>query len=67
MFWDTDLIMRQLLSMSSHSIPEPQENALSAAVASANTSDTEMDSHALSLLREFFLLLDQWDRQAGQS
>jgi hypothetical protein len=53
--------------MSSNSIPEPQENALSAGVASASMPETEMDSHALSLLREFFLLLDEWDRQGGQS
>ena len=53
--------------MGSHSIPEPQENALSAAVTSASTPDPEIDPHGLSLLREFFLLLDEWDQQGGRS
>jgi hypothetical protein len=52
--------------MCSHSIPEPQESAPSA-VTSASTPDIEMDSHGLSLLREFFLLLDEWDQQGGRS
>jgi len=54
--------------MGSNSIPELQENPLSARAASASTRSTEaIEPEALSLLREFFLLLDKWDRQGGRS
>jgi len=44
--------------------PEPQDSTVSAGSASSPTNTKEeMDPQALSLLREFFLLLDQWDRQ----
>lgn len=32
-----------------------------------NRSRDEIEPQALLLLREFFLLLDEWDRQGGQS
>ena len=43
---------------------EPQDLSASADAAPlpANTKE-EMDPQALSLLREFFLLLDQWDHE----
>ena len=54
--------------MAANSIPEPQENALPARVAAASTRGTEeVEPEALSLLLEFFLLLDKWERQGGQS
>ena len=44
--------------------PEPQGSTASAGSASLPTNTKEeMDPQALSLLREFFLLLDAWDRQ----
>ncbi len=51
--------------MSSHSIPEPQENAPSVPATPAIAPDIEISSDALALLREFFLLLDEWDRGRG--
>jgi hypothetical protein len=54
------------MPMGFHSIPEPQESAPSAAVTSASSPDPEIDSRDLWLLREFFLLLDEWDQQGGQ-
>jgi hypothetical protein len=53
--------------MSSHSIPETQAAVPTATVTPGITPDMEIDLDALSLLREFFLLLDEWDRQGGQS
>ena len=51
--------------MGFHSIPGQQENPLCTGVASGGSPNTpeEIDPEALWLLREFFLLLDQWDRQ----
>ena len=44
--------------------PEPQESTASARAAHLPTNTKEeMNSQELSLLREFFLVLDQWDRQ----
>lgn len=53
--------------MGFHSIPEPQENVPCAAVTSVRTPNAETDPQALSLLIQFFLLLDEWDHQEGQS
>jgi hypothetical protein len=44
--------------------PEPQDHSASADAATLPTNtEEEMDSKSLFLLREFFLLLDQWDRE----
>jgi hypothetical protein len=54
--------------MAANSIPEPQENALPAGVAPAGPRGTEeVEPEALSILLEFFLLLDKWERQGGRS
>ena len=43
---------------------EMYENPLPARVLPAGIRDTlELEPQALLLLREFFLLLDQWDRE----
>ncbi len=43
---------------------EPQDHSASASAAPLPTNiKEEIDPKSLSLLREFFLLLDQWDRQ----
>ena len=55
--------------MGSESIPDQQENRLCAGIASGSppsTNTEEIEPQALLLLREFFLLLDQWDRQPEQ-
>jgi hypothetical protein len=53
-----------LTAMGSNSIPDQQENRPCAGIASGNAPNTEeIERQALWLLREFFLLLDQWDRQ----
>jgi hypothetical protein len=50
--------------MGSNSIPDQQQNRLCAGVASGSPPNTEeIEPQELLLLREFFLLLDQWDRQ----
>ena len=52
--------------MVSNSIPDPHENRLHAGIAPAGTTpnkDEKIGPQAVLLLREFFLLLDQWDRQ----
>jgi hypothetical protein len=50
--------------MASNSIPDRQENRLCAGIASGTPSiKEEIEPQELLLLREFFLLLDQWDRQ----
>jgi hypothetical protein len=53
--------------MSSHSNTETQEAVPSAPVTSAITPAAEVDTEALSLLREFFVLLNEWDQQGGRS
>jgi NAD(P)H-hydrate repair Nnr-like enzyme with NAD(P)H-hydrate dehydratase domain len=49
--------------MVSHSTAELQKNAPPANVAAANTADLVIDADALWLLREFFLLLNEWDKK----
>jgi len=52
--------------MVSNSIPDPQENRHSAGIVAPGSTpnkDEEIGPQAVLLLREFFLLLDQWDRQ----
>jgi hypothetical protein len=51
--------------MGPNSIPDQQENRLCAGVASDSPPNTteEIEPQDLLLLREFFLLLDQWNRQ----
>ena len=52
--------------MASNSIPEVPDNQLPARIPAVSTPDTEeLESQALLPLREFFLLLDQWDRQGA--
>lgn len=55
--------------MSFHSIPEPRKTAASAevpAVTLAIPASAEIDPDALALLREFFLLLEEWERREEQ-
>jgi hypothetical protein len=53
-----------LPSMGVNSISDQQDNRLCAEVASGSPTNTkEIDPEGLGLLREFFLLLDQWDRE----
>jgi hypothetical protein len=50
--------------MASNSIPDRQENRLCAGIASGSSPNTEeIEPQELLLLREFFHLLDYWDRQ----
>jgi hypothetical protein len=50
--------------MASNSIPEQQENRLCAGIASGSPlNKEEIEPQELLLLREFFHLLDHWDRQ----
>jgi len=52
--------------MGSDSIPEQQKTRLCDGTVHGslpNTNTEEIEPQALLLLREFFLLLDQWDRQ----
>jgi hypothetical protein len=51
--------------MGSNSIPDTQQNRHSDGIAPGSTSnkDEEIGPQAVLLLGEFFLLLDQWDRQ----
>jgi hypothetical protein len=51
--------------MGSNSIPDHEETRLCAGIASGSPPNTteEIDPQELLFLREFFLLLDQWDRQ----
>ena len=50
--------------MGSNSIPEQHDNRLCAEIPPGSAPNKEeIEPQALSLLREFFLLLDQWDRQ----
>ncbi len=52
--------------MGSNSIPDQQENRPGAGIAPGSTpikEEEEIRPQAVLLLREFFLLLDQWDRQ----
>lgn len=50
--------------MGVNSISDQQGNRLCSEVASASPPNTrEIDPAELGLLREFFLLLDQWDRE----
>jgi hypothetical protein len=45
-------------------IPDPEAKPLSAGLSAPSPPNTEeIDPQALLLLRDFFLLLDQWDRQ----
>jgi hypothetical protein len=54
--------------MGSNSILDTQENRHCAGIAPGSTpnKDEEIGPQAVLLLREFFLLLDQWDRQQGK-
>jgi hypothetical protein len=52
--------------MGSNSIPDQQETrhcAQRAPGSPPNTNTEDIEPQALLLLQEFFLLLDQWDRQ----
>ncbi len=50
--------------MGSNFIPDQQENQLCAEIPPGSAPNKEeIEPQALCLLREFFLLLDQWDRQ----
>ncbi len=52
-----------------HSIPEPEEKRASTevpAVTPAIPAPVEMDAGALARLLDFFLLLEEWDRQEEQ-
>jgi hypothetical protein len=51
--------------MGSNSIPDPQENRHGVGIAPGSTpiKEEEIGPQSVLLLREFFLLLDQWDRQ----
>jgi hypothetical protein len=50
--------------MGSNSIPDQQENRLYAGITSGNIANKEeIEPQELLLLRELFLLLEQWDRQ----
>jgi hypothetical protein len=52
--------------MASTSIPEVPENQLPARIPAVSTPETEeLEPQALLMLLEFFLLLDQWDRQGS--
>jgi hypothetical protein len=50
--------------MGSNSIPDHEENRLCAGITSGGPPNTEeIEPQELLLLQEFFLLMDQWDRQ----
>jgi hypothetical protein len=50
--------------MGANFIPDQQDNRLCAGIAPGSAPNTEeIEPQDLWLLREFFLLLDQWDRQ----
>jgi len=51
--------------MGSNFTPDPQENRPCSGIVSGSTpnKEEEIGPQAVLLLREFFLLLDQWDRQ----
>ena len=52
--------------MESIPIPEVPENPLPERLSAPSIPDTdELEPQALLLLREFFLLLDQWDREGA--
>ena len=62
--WPYDAI--QVTTMASHPIPEAAESPLPARISTASTPEIEaLEPQALLLLREFFLLLDRWERQGS--
>jgi hypothetical protein len=54
--------------MGTNFIPDQQKDRLGAGIASGSTpnKEEEIEPQALWLLREFILVLDQWDRQQEQ-